>query len=384
MTGDFSGDSYTEVTRQGWLSRVGGSLVGMLVGFLLVPISIVVLYWNEGRAVDAIRSLDQGAKQTIEAGANPSPGNDGKLVHVTGPLTTSAAARDPAFHVTAPNLIRLHRQVEMYQWEQQTSSSSHEEIGGSKTTETTYSYRKVWSENEIDSADFKKPAGHRNPEMPVKSGTYDGKNVRLGEYRLDPQVLSGLDQFKSISIEGADAPEDFKASGNNLYSGRDPANPEIGDIRVSFTGVAAQTASAVAGQSGNTLSPFTGENGYTIALVKPGVASAAELFKAKKAEEGTLTWILRGVGFVMMLVALLLIASPLSTVLAVIPLFEWVAEAGIFAVALGVSVPLALVVIAVAWIAHRPITGVLLLAVAAGAVFLVRSMRAKRAAPARA
>src|SRR6185437_12685354 len=123
---------------------------------------------------------------------------------------------------------------------------------------------------------------------------------------------------------------DFKASGNNLYSGRDPANPEIGDIRVSFTGVAAQTASAVAGQSGNTLSPFTGENGYTIALVKPGVASAAELFKAKKAEEGALTWILRGVGFVMMLVALLLIASPLSTVLAVIPLFEWVAEAGIF------------------------------------------------------
>src|SRR6185503_1536982 len=130
MTGDFSGDSYTEVTRQGWLSRVGGSLVGMLVGFLLVPISIVVLYWNEGRAVDAIRSLDQGAKQTIEAGANPSPGNDGKLVHVTGPLTTSSAARDPAFHITAPNLIRLHRQVEMYQWEQQASSSSHEEIGG--------------------------------------------------------------------------------------------------------------------------------------------------------------------------------------------------------------------------------------------------------------
>jgi hypothetical protein len=85
-----------------------------------------------------------------------------------------------------------------------------------------------------------------------------------------------------------------------------------------------------------------------------------------------------------MLVAFLLIASPLSTVLAVIPLFEWVAEAGIFAIALGVSVPLTLIVIAVAWIAHRPVTGVLLLAAAAGAVFLVRKMRAKRAAPARA
>ncbi|HEX4505864.1 MAG TPA: TMEM43 family protein [Alphaproteobacteria bacterium] len=384
MSGDFSGNSYTEVTTQGWLSRIGGSLVGMLFGFLLVPISVVLLYWNEGRAVEAIRSLDQGAKQTIEAGATPSAGNNGKLVHLTGALTTSAAARDPAFHVTAPNLIRLHRQVEMYQWKQETSSTTHESVGGSKTTETTYNYHKTWSEEEIDSADFKKPSGHRNPQMPAKSGTFDGRNVKLGEYRLDPEVLSGLDQFKPVSVADADAPEDFKVNGNNLYSGRDPAEPEIGDIRVSFSGVAAQTASVVAGQNGDTLSPFTGQNGYTISLVKPGVASAAELFQAKKAEEGSLTWILRLVGFVMMLVGFLLIASPVSTVLAVVPLFEWVAEAGFFVAALGLSIPLTLIVIAVAWIIHRPLTGILLLAVAGGAIYLVRGMRAKRAVPARA
>src|SRR5579859_3148570 len=130
MVGNFSGDSYTEVTRQGWLSRVGGSLVGMLFGVLLVPISIVLIYWNEGRAVEAIRSLDQGAKQTVEAPATPSTANDGKLVHLTGALAMSAPARDPAFHVSAPDAVRLRRHVEMYQWKEDTSTSTHDNLGG--------------------------------------------------------------------------------------------------------------------------------------------------------------------------------------------------------------------------------------------------------------
>src|SRR6185312_8952136 len=178
---------------------------------------------------------------------------------------------------------------------------------------------------------------------------------KLGEYRLDSGVLSGLDDFRAQGIEGADAPGGYKADGGDFYAGNDPGNPAIGDIKVHFTGVTAETASVVAGQSGSTLAPFAGRGGYSIALIKPGVVSADALFKAKKAEEGTLTWILRAVGFVLMLVAFLLIASPISTVLAVVPLFEWVAETGIFLVALSLSIPLTLIVIAVAWIAHRPI-----------------------------
>jgi hypothetical protein len=379
MAGNFSGDSFTEVTRQGWLSRIGGSIVGMLIGFLLVPISIILLYWNEGRAVEAIRALDQGAKQTVEAPASPSAGNDGKLVHVTGMLTKSTAARDPGFHVTAPDLVRLRRQVEMYQWEEHTSTTSHEEVGGTKTTETTYNYSRTWSERRIDSDSFKHPNGHHNPQFTVHSATYDGKDVKLGEYRLDGKVLSGLDDFKPVSIEGINPPENYKASGDDFYAGSDPSNPTVGDVKVHFTGVAAENASVVAGQNGETLSPFSGRDGYTISLVKPGIISAADLFKAKAAEESTLTWILRLVGFVLMFVGFLLISGPVSTVLAVVPLFEWVAETGFFLAALGLAVPLTLIVIAAAWIVHRPVTGILLLAAAAGALFLIRAQRSKRA-----
>ena len=67
MSEEPSSDSVTEVTTTGWLQRIVQSLVGALIGILLVIGSIVLLWWNEGRAVDAIRALDQGARQLFEA-----------------------------------------------------------------------------------------------------------------------------------------------------------------------------------------------------------------------------------------------------------------------------------------------------------------------------
>ncbi len=56
MSDDYSSDSVTEVTTTGWLQRIGQSIVGALIGILLVIGSIILLWWNEGRAVEAIRA----------------------------------------------------------------------------------------------------------------------------------------------------------------------------------------------------------------------------------------------------------------------------------------------------------------------------------------
>ena len=61
-------DQFTEVTTEGWLQRLGGSLVAALIGLILVPASIVLLYWNEGRAVNAIRALERGALRQCRSG----------------------------------------------------------------------------------------------------------------------------------------------------------------------------------------------------------------------------------------------------------------------------------------------------------------------------
>jgi hypothetical protein len=87
------------------------------------------------------------------------------------------------------------------------------------------------------------------------------------------------------------------------------------------------------------------------------------------------------VGFVVMLVGFWLMSSPLSVLVGVIPLFEELAGIGAFLMALIVSVPLTLIVIAAAWIAHRPLIGVGLIVAAFGLGYLLRRLHRRAPLP---
>src|SRR5690242_7389761 len=116
-------DQFTEVTTEGWGSRLGGSLIAALIGLLLVPASIILLYWNEGRAVDAIRALNRAGAVIVEVNAAAvDPKDDGKLVHTSGMMQPTTPARDPVFGVTGDGVLRLKRTVEMYQWKEESHS----------------------------------------------------------------------------------------------------------------------------------------------------------------------------------------------------------------------------------------------------------------------
>ena len=43
MEGERGPDQVTEVTNTSWFQRIGQAFAGVLVGFLLIPVSIVVL-----------------------------------------------------------------------------------------------------------------------------------------------------------------------------------------------------------------------------------------------------------------------------------------------------------------------------------------------------
>jgi Transmembrane protein 43 len=382
--GDFSdsgADSYTETSTEGWGSRIGGSIVAALIGLLLVPVAIVLLYWNEGRAVDAIRALDRGAKSIVEVAATPLDLKaDGKLVHVTGMLQPGTPARDPVFGVTADGLVRLSRKVEMFQWEEQSKTETHENIGGSKTTTTTYTYRRAWLDHPVDSNRFHGGGDHRNPPMPDKSQIFDAADVTLGAYKVDHQVLDRLSAFTAIQNPAA-PPPGYMTSGSTFYHGQNPADPRIGDVRVTFSGIAAQTVSVAAAATSGILTPWRDANGYTIALAEPGTVPAATLFAEEKKAEGTLTWILRGVGFVVVLVGFLFMARPLTILFAVLPFLESIVGAGAFLAAVTLSVPVTLVTIAIAWIAHRPVIGVGLLVAAVAGLFLLGRIGPRRRRP---
>ena len=134
-----SNDSFTETTSSGWFSRIGNSIKGILFGVVMILVSIVIMFWNEGRAVKTRKTLDEGAKTVVSIPADTLDGpKDGTLVYMTGIANTSAPLQDSEFNVTAPAL-KLRRSVEMYQWEEETQTETKKKLGGSEETTTTYS-----------------------------------------------------------------------------------------------------------------------------------------------------------------------------------------------------------------------------------------------------
>ena len=386
MSDDFSnnsqgGDSFTETTTEGWGSRLGGSLIAALIGLVLVPAAIILLYWNEGRAVDAIRALDRGAKSIVEvSAATVDQKFDGKLVHLTGMMQPGTPAQDPVFGVTADGLLRLSRKVEMFQWEEQSKSESHQNVGGSKTTTTTYTYRKVWLDHPVDSARFHRQGDHENPPMQQQSHIFDAANVRIGAFRVDGPVLNKLESFAPMANLPA-PPSGFSAESGGFFRGQDPNQPMIGDVKVTFGDIAAQTVTVAAASVNGALTNYRDANGYTIAMAQPGTVSAAVMFAAEKKTEGTLTWILRGGGFLLVFIGFLCIARPLTMLFAILPFLESIVGAGVFLVAITLSVPVTLVTIAVAWIAHRPLIGIGLLVAAGACWFLLSKIGPRRKPP---
>jgi hypothetical protein len=108
-------DHFTETTTQGFGSRFGNSFAGLIIGPLLVIGAIVLLWWNEGRAVQAIVGLKDAASQVNEADASgPSPANANKLIHVVGPATAQAPIQDSDVGITFTDQVAVARSVEMY------------------------------------------------------------------------------------------------------------------------------------------------------------------------------------------------------------------------------------------------------------------------------
>ncbi|WP_207456761.1 TMEM43 family protein [Azospirillum sp. SYSU D00513] len=355
--------SMTEVTVRGPFARLGNSLLGALFGVLLFLGSLGLLFWNEGRDFDAMTALNAGAESVVSISPDSvDPANEGRLVHLSGPVAVPGPLQDPVFRVTATEAIRLDRRVEMYQWQEERETRTETTADGEEIEETTYHYFTDWSEQPIDSTAFRWEEGHVNPTTPYRSATLDARGSRVGAFAMEPGLLSQIGDFLPMPPDlAAPVPEGFHWAGERLHSGA-PDQPRVGDLRVTFHVVPAQTISVAAAQSGDWLTAFTGERGYPINLVETGVHSADAMFARARTDERNQTWMLRALGFGMMLLGLLMLGSPVLWLGSVSSGSEG-AVAGIWLwLALCVSVPLTILTIAVAWLVHRPLAGAGLIA----------------------
>ncbi len=369
-------DEVTRITREGWGERLGGSFKGIVVGILMVFGGIGLLFWGEGRAVKRAKVLSEGSAAVITVAASgPSSGNEGSLVHFTGRTDAFEPISDPVFGVQSDTL-KLHRRVEMFQWVEEKESKKKKNTGGSTETVTTYRYKKKWSSKLIDSDHFEEPSGHQNPSsMAYSNQTFAAEPIVIGDWMLGARFVAKLNKTEDLRVGEAEldrASEEVRrratVADGGFYLGDDPSSPAIGDLRVRFDTVARAEVSVVGQQRGQSLKPYSAKEGGDIALLSYGAKTSEEMFDAAKAGNATLTWVLRMIGFVIIMVGFSTILRPFAVAADLLPFLGNLAEKGIGLASFVMAAMVSLVTIAIGWIFYRPLLGLTLLALAIGLV----------------
>jgi len=365
-------EMYTEVTGESWLSRIGGAITGILFGIVLIFGASGLLFWNEGRAVKTHKSLKEGAGLVTSIdNSTVDELNEGKLVHLSGPATTTQALKDSEFPVSATALA-LKRTVRMYQWQETKQSEKKKKAGGGEETVTTYTYEKIWSESLINSSNFKKPADHRNPgHKPFENRIVIADKVTLGAFILPGHLVSRISSYAPVPAAALpDSRQPVRLSDNGYYVGNNEKNPEIGDAMISFAAVMPTQVTLVAQQKGNSFAPYATSAGGLIEELAAGQFSAAEMFKNARGANTLMTWGLRFLGVFLLMIGFLLLFNPLSVVADVIPFAGNIVAMGAAVISFLFTMTISAAIIAMAWIAYRPVIAVFVLTGAVVIVFL--------------
>ena len=376
--------AFTEVTRTGFAGRLGKSFFGIIIGLVLAIAASVLLFWNEGRTVKRHRDLQAGAESVVTVSSdNVDAANEGKLVHLIGETKTDAPVVDPEFGIQE-QAIKLIRDAEMYQWVEDKETRT-EGSGSSKRTITEYEYEKRWKSDIVDSNHFKETSGHQNPNsMKYRPQRYVAKNVMLGAFTLPDFLVSKIDRKESVAISSLENANEAvraegKLTGNEIYFGADPGNPQIGDIRVSFKAARSGVTSIVAQQAGASFVKFQAANG-TIELLNEGSATSGEMFQQAESQNKMIAWAIRVAGFVVMGIGLSMLFGPLVLLADYIPFLGGIVGKGTAIIAFLVAGIVSSLIIAVAWIAYRPLIGIAVLALTAACIFLFIKAVSKRKA----
>lgn len=384
--------SFTETTSKSWFTRIKEALIKIVIGLILIVASIVLLFWNEGRAINTYRALVEGAGLVVDVdSAAPDTANEGKLVHISGAVTPGGTVEDSQFGIQADGAVGLNRSVEMYQWVEKQDSKTEKQLGGGEETVTTYSYSKEWSDRYVDSSDFKQQDGHQNPEMPVTSENFQVSDAKVGGFTIKGEDIAPLGEASAVKLtqENLEAFNAFFGDGRTvklqqgeIYAGDNPSSPRVGDLRISYSRGDLTEASFVGKQLGEGLGPYAASNGHEIFLSAAGKVPAAQMFKDAEEVNVIITWLVRAGGLLMMLIGFVMTFSILSVLADIIPFIGSMVAFGTGTIALLLTLILGPLVIALGWFAYRPLLALGIIAagaVIAGGIWYLR--KGKAAAP---
>ncbi len=381
--------SITETTSTSWFGRLKNALIGVLVGLVLLIGCAWLLIWNEGRAIGTYRALAEGAAQVVSIPSDAvQSSNEGKLVHISGAVKPNGVPQDGDFGVSARDAIALFRQVEMFQWVEHKQSSSEKKLGGSEETTTTYSYTMEWRSELVRSSDFKQAEGHQNPERMPESKTFAIERAGVGAFSVSGKAIADIGAYSDLTPTdeelaklgpgfGTDRP--VRRDGHAVYIGRGTSSPEVGDLRISYQRIDAKEASVVGRQNGATLVPYETTNHHSILLSAAGDIDSAQMFKAAEKENAIITWLVRAAGMVGLFVGFVCIFSLLSVIGDVIPFIGSIVAFGTTVLAIILTLLVGPLLIAIGWLAYRPMISIGIIASGIALAALVIRYRKRKA-----
>lgn len=380
-------DQFTRTSRQGYFSRLINSFVGVLIGLLMIPGSVLLLSWNEYRTIHRTTGLTEAEKvvEEVPDSMEIDSKNEGKLVHLGGIATTEEVLADDVFSVSLVAL-QLERSIEMFQWVEHKESKSRDKLGGGRETVTTYSYDRKWHAGHVNSDSFEEKTGHTNPLPKYSEKRWTTRQGKLGAYELRPDLVDQIDNWKPVPVDLAtliekqddETKKHFSLDVDKLYfgvNGPKPSSPEVGDLRIQFRAVAPTQVSVLSAQKDRKLQPYKTSNGESVESLALGTVSAADMFNSLKQANTMIAMLLRILGWVLACVGIGMVIGPIKSLANVIPFLSQLVGIATFAIAFIIGSAIALLTIAFAWVAVRPIYSIALIALAALGLYVLLRKR---------
>jgi len=387
--------AYTETTSTSYGQRLAGSAKGMIGGLLMFIIGPCPLWGNEGRTGRTAKAIGDAASH-VESVADVSRVDaslNGKLIHASAFADTKDTLTDDMFGVREL-AIRLDRKVEYYQWVENAQTKEREKIGGGKETTTTYTYEKKWVDKPVNSAEFKDPQYQSANKVlsEVEERNEMAQHVTFGAYTLPELFVASISGSEPVEVRMTEEQRFtwnerlhmlrpkvntetslVHTNANTVYLGLSPNSPQVGDVRVTFTKVPPADISLIAQVDGSTFKAYRAKNGQSFSRVQMGTVSADEMIEQARSENNMLTWVLRLVGVLLIVIGLKGMFGLLPMLFKVLPFLGSIVDAGVGLVSWILGLAWSFIIIAIAWLVFRPIIGISLLVLAiAGIVFLKR------------
>ena len=314
-----------------------------ILGFIILIASIFALFINEHNYVNAIKIANFAEKNAIIVSANDlNPSNDNKLIFTNGSAYSQELLTDSIIRI--PNAIALFRDTEIYQWEEIRKHRDNNKI--------SYTYRKTWSKNLINSDNFESSA-YKNPKkMKYEPKNIYAHNIGLGKFYLSEEIIKNINSISKITQLPYNS--NFKIYNGFYFTGNDYDNPKIGDQKLSYSYIPSGIKlSIIAKQSGNHLENMNSKYG-DFSIVMNGEKDLKTMISDYKKNLTNNTWLIRGISLLFLFLGLNLIIQPIVNLGNTIPILGELTQMAAFASTLIITIALGTLIISLAWLLFRP------------------------------